>query len=313
MKTVLNTIVLAALLALLTFPLYAHATEGDSSTSRLSGTVTTETLQANIREVEASADLDESTRKKLVELYRSALAYLEQAGSHDKAAREFRESRESAPARARAIREELDKRQQSDEHITTGVTDKTPLAEVDQVLLKEKANLAAVDAVLSDLQDRLLTEADRPNLARQRLTAAKQRMEQISGELRQLTTADESPRLIEAKQWAMQGESKALSAEIRMLDQELLSAPMRLELLEAERDKATSSLKRMRARVELLENLLSARRVAEAQQSITAAEKTRLESRGKHPLVQKMAHMNADPERGNRFIGKQPRTGDRGG
>jgi len=293
MKTMLHTILSATLLALLTFSLHTQAVESNSSTSQLSSTVTRETLQANIREAEASADLDESTRKKLVELYRSALAYLEQAGSHDKAAREFQKSRESAPARARVIREELDKRQQSDKQISTGVTDKTPLAEVDQILLKEKANLAAVDAVLTDLQDRLLTESDRPNLARQRLTVAKQRMEQISGEIRQLTTADESPRLIDAKQWALQAESKALSAEIRMLDQELLSAPMRLELLEAERDKATSALKRMHARVELLENLLSARRVAEAQQSITEAEKARHQSVGKHPLVQKMANMNA--------------------
>ena len=69
---------------------------------------------------------------------------------------------------------------------------------------------------------------------------------------------------------------------------------MRLELIEAERDKAASSLKRMRARVELLENVLSARRVAEAQQSISEAEKARHESMGKHPLVQKMAHMNAE-------------------
>jgi len=294
MKILLHMIVPAALLALLTFSPYSHATEDDSSPSRLPGTVNKETLQANIKEVEASAELDEPTRKKLVDLYRSALAYVEQVGSHDKAAKEFRESREFAPVRARSIREELDKRQQSDEHISIGVTDKTPLAEVDQSLLKEKANLAAVDALLSDLQDRLLTEADRPNLARQRLTAAKQRMEQISGELRQLTTADAPPRLIEAKQWALQSEGKALSAEIKMLDQELLSAPMRLELIEAERDKAASSLKRMRARVELLENVLSARRVAEAQQSISEAEKARHESMGKHPLVQKMAHMNAE-------------------
>ena len=293
MKTMLQMNVIPILLVLLIFSPGAHAANDDSSNSRLSSTVTRETLQANIKEVEASADLDEPTRKKLLELYRSTLAYLEQAGSHDKATNQFRESRESAPARARALRDELDKRQQSEEPISTGVTDKTPLAEVDQVLLKEKANMAAVDAVLSDLQDRLLTESDRPNLARKRLSAAKQRMEQISGELRQLTTADESPRLIEAKQWAMQSESKALSAEIKMLDQELLSAPMRIELLEAERDKAASSLKRMRARVELLENQLSARRVTEAKQSITAAEKTQLESRGKHPLVKKMARMNA--------------------
>jgi potassium efflux system protein len=292
MKTLLQTVVLAALLSLLTpFPL-AYAMERDTSSFRLSNTVTQETLQANIQEAAASTELDEPTRKKLVELYRSALAYLEEARSHDSAAREFREARESAPVMARTIREELDK-QQSGANITTGVTDKTPLAEVSQVLLKEKANLAAVDAMLSDLQDRLLAESDRPNIARKRLTAAKQRMDQISVELRQLATADTSPRLIEAQQWSLQSESKALSAEIKMLDQELLSAPMRLELLEAQRDKATNNVKRMRTRIQLLETQLSARRVAEAQQARTAAVKTELESRGKHPLVEKIAQMNA--------------------
>jgi potassium efflux system protein len=293
MKILLQTVVLAALLALLTpFPL-AYAVERDTSSFRLSNTVTQETLQANIQEAEASTELDESTRKKLIELYRSALAYLKEAGSHDSAAREFRKARESASALARAIREELDKQQQSGGNITTGVTDKTPLAEVSQILLKEKANLAAVDAVLSDLQERLLSESDRPNLARKRLTAAKQRMDKIAVELRQLATADTSPRLIEAQQWSLQSESKALGAEIKMLDQELLSAPMRLELLEAQRDKATSSVKRMRTRIQLLETLLSARRIAEAQQARTAAVKTELESRGKHPLVQKIAQKNA--------------------
>jgi len=107
MKIMSHTILSAILLALLTFSLPSRAVEDKSSTTRLSGTVTSETLQVNIREVEASNDLDEATRKKLVELYRSALTYLEQASSHDKAAKAFRESRESAPARARSIREEL--------------------------------------------------------------------------------------------------------------------------------------------------------------------------------------------------------------
>ena len=254
MKTLLHTLVIAAFLALLPLSPPANAVESDTSSYRLSDTVTSESLDAKIKEAEASTELDESTRKKLIGLYRSTQAYLEQADSHLAAANEFRTSRESAPTRARAIREEIDKRQQSEDTITTGITDKTPLAELDQVLLKEKANLAAVDAVLSDLQDRLLGESDRPNLARQRLTAAKQRMDQISVELTQLSTSNESPRLIEAQQWSLQSESKALGAEIKMLDQELLSAPMRLELLEAERDKATNTLKRMRTRIQLLEN-----------------------------------------------------------
>lgn len=293
MKPLLQPAVLAAWLVLLALSSTAYGVDSDTSTYRLSNTVTLESLQANLKEAEASTELDEATRKKLVELYRSALAYLEQVESHNAAAREFRESRESAPARARQIRAELDKQQQSEGNIAAGVTDKTPIAEVDQALLKEKSNLAAVDAMLSDLQDHLLSEADRPNLARQRLTEAKQRMDQIAVEIRRVATTNASPRLIEATLWSLQSESMALVAEIKMLDQELLSAPMRVELLEAERDKAINNLKVMRARIHQIENLLSGRRLADAQQARTAAEKTRSESRGKHPLVQDMAQKNA--------------------
>jgi potassium efflux system protein len=293
MKPLLQPVALAAWLVLLASSPHAYGVDSDTSTYRLSNTATLESLQANIKEAEASTELDEATRKKLVDLYRSALAYLEQADSHNAAAREFRESRESAPARARQIRAELDKQQQSEGNITAGVTDKTPIAEVDQSLLKEKTNLAAVDAMLSDMQDRLLAETDRPKLARQRLTEAKQRMDQIAGEIRQAAAANASPQLIEATQWSLQSESMALGAEIKMLDQELLSAPMRVELLEAERDKAINNLRVMRARIHQIENLLSGRRLAEAQQTRTAAEKTQSESKGKHPLVQDMAQKNA--------------------
>jgi potassium efflux system protein len=283
--------VLLLLLALINLP--AYAADADVPSYRLSSNLNPENLQANIKETEASTELDQATRKKLLELYRGTLAYLEQASAHDRAAREFRESRETATAKARAIRNELDKQQQSEASVATGVTDKTPIDEIDQVLLKEKANLAAVDAVLSDLQDRLLTEADRPNLARQRLTEAKKRMDDIAGELRRVAASDEPPRLIEARQWVLQSESIALSAEIKMLDQELLSAPMRIELLEAERDKASDSLKRMHTRIDLLENTLSARRLAEAEQARIAAEKTQLDAVGSHPLVQELAQQNA--------------------
>jgi small-conductance mechanosensitive channel len=68
---------------------------------------------------------------------------------------------------------------------------------------------------------------------------------------------------------------------------------MRLEQLEAERDEATNNLKRMHTRVQLFENMLSGRRVAEAEQARMQAEEAQRESRGKHPLVQEMAQKNA--------------------
>ena len=81
MIILLRTLVIAAFFALPAPVLPATAVESDSSNYRLTSTVTQETLQANIREAEASTELDESTRKKLIELYRSALAYLEEAGA----------------------------------------------------------------------------------------------------------------------------------------------------------------------------------------------------------------------------------------
>ncbi len=294
MKLQLHPVVLMVWLVLLAAPPQVNAANSNTATFRLPDTVTRETLQANIREIKASNDLNDSAREKLIVLYRSALAYLEQAGSYATATREFRESRESAPRKARKIRVELEKQQQSGGNPDVGVTDNSPLTEIEQALLKDKSDLDTADALLSDLQDRLLAQADRPNLARQRLEDVKQRMEQIADEIRQAAASNESPQLTEARQWSLQSEGMALSAEAKMLDQELLSAPMRLELLEAERDSAKNNLKRMRTRVRVLENLLSGRRLAEAHQARTATEKTKLESMGKHPLVRKMARMNAE-------------------
>ena len=294
MKLQLHPVVLMVWLVLLAAPLHVDAANSNPATFRLPNTVTRETLQANIREIKASNDLDDTTREKLIVLYRSALAYLEQAASYAAATREFRESRESAARKARKIRVELEKQQQSGGNPDVGVTDNSPLTEVEQALLKDKTDLDTADALLSDLQDRLLAQADRSKLARQRLGDVKQRMDQIADEIRQVAASNESPQLTEARQWSLQSEGMALSAEAKMLDQELLSAPMRLELLEAERDSAANNLKRIRARIRVLENLLSSRRLAEAQQARTATEMTKLESVDKHPLIRKMAHMNTE-------------------
>jgi hypothetical protein len=53
------------------------------------------------------------------------------------------------------------------------------------------------------------------------------------------STAGELPRLFEAQRWALEFETKALGFEIEMLNQELLSQPMRIQLIATQRDLAT--------------------------------------------------------------------------
>lgn len=78
-----------------------------------------------------------------------------------------------------------------------------------------------------------------------------------------------------------------------MLDQELLSQPMRLDLLKAQRDEAARNVQRISARVNLLVEMVNQRRRAEAERAQMEAEAAMLEAIGKHPLVQQLATQNA--------------------
>ena len=173
------------------------------------------------------------------------------------------------------------------------VSDKTPLAEIEQLLLKEKADLAAVEAKLADLDKQLAVQAERPNGVRQRLTEAKQLQENIAAELKLPAPANELPKLTQAKRWRLETQGLALSAEVKMLDQELLSQPMRIELLKAQRDRAAFSVENVSKRASLLEGLQNQRRLSEAEQAQAETEAAKLEAVGKHPIVQNLAEQNA--------------------
>ncbi|MGD2055984.1 MAG: mechanosensitive ion channel, partial [Gammaproteobacteria bacterium] len=241
---------------------------------------------------ESASELDEETRTRLIDSYRKSLAFLEEAASSEAAAKDYRQARESAPAQAAAIREKLEQAEKTGPEVTLTVTDATPLDQLEQELLKEKANHAAVDAKLNELEQQLTNEADRPAEVRKRLVEANTRQEELGSKLKFSSPEGELPELRKAKRWAMQSESRALNARIHKYDQELLSQPMRIQLLEAQRDQQARSLSRILARVQQLEALVSGKRLAEAEQAATEAEQARRMAEGSHPLVQTLARQN---------------------
>ena len=284
--------VLALLLVL--GPMQVGSAAAPASATKAGTLVKPATLKAKIKEAEAAADLDEATRTRLTGLYRSALSFQESAAASNANAEIYRAARKSAAAQAKSIREKLEQRLKDASPVTIRVSETTPLAEVEQESLKLKADLAAVEAKLNALEEQLAAEADRPGTIRQRLIENKQRQEEIAVGLKLPAPADQLPALTEANRWALQSEAMALSAEIQELDQELLSQPMRIELLEAERDQSANSLKRIRLRVQILGSLLSSRRVAEAEQAQTETEVAQLEAQGEHALIQELADRNAE-------------------
>ncbi len=255
--------------------------------------VTADMVKAKLNEVEKSSELDDKAKTKLTDLYRKTLSHLEKVSYFKNQANAFGEALQTAPAETAAIRDKLEKTRQTDPIDELHLADKTPLSDIEQRLIKEKADRAAVQAKLSGTQEQLATESNRPAAARDRISTAAQRRDALSTQLQLAAPAGETAELSEARRWDMASEDAMLEAEIRMLDQELLSQPVRIELLKAKRDKDSLSLERIDARIQVMETMLGGKRLAEAQQAIAEAETAKREAMGKHRLVQQLAERNA--------------------
>jgi len=284
----MRLMVLALMLLWLTT---SHAETAVTSSSA-SGSVSAEVINNKLKEAEASQDLDDDTRTQLTTLYKKSLTFLEQANVKKRAAAVFEQARKTASQEAIAIRKKLEADIKEKPEVSLKVTDKTPLSEIEQLLITEKANQAAVDAKLAEFEQQLVDETNRPVEARQQLTDAQQRQEGLAKELALPPDNEELPLLSQAKRWALETERMSLSARIKMLDQELLSQPMRIELLKAQRDKARRDISRINTRVDMLEEVVNKRRHSEAEEAVAESEAARVEAAGKPSVLLTIAEEN---------------------
>ena len=256
------------------------------------GPVTVEVIKAKIKEVEANVDLDKNTKGKLTNRYRMAISNLEMERSNDKAADEFLTARKTATEQARNIRKKLEQAKTSSSDVTLNITKKAPLTEIKQFLLLEEANLVAIKAKLSDAKEQLDNTLSRPAIVQKRLLQAKKRQGKIAGEIKVPAPKTESPLETEVRNWMLATEELAIRAEIKMLDQELLSQPMRVELLRAQVDQKMWKIKPIEERVHKLQEWVNEQHLAQAEKTEVEAQVAQQMSRGKHALVQMMAEQN---------------------
>jgi potassium-dependent mechanosensitive channel len=255
--------------------------------------VTRATVEARLKEVEASTSLDEQTRASLVEMLNKTLSNLEAINSNTATTERYVQARSTAPEQARTLRKKLDSDTEKDSAVTVQATADSPFEVIEAELLQEKANLSAVQAKLADLEGQLDTVNSRPVTVQQQLEQAKQAKDDVEAKLELATPADQLPWLTDAYLWSRTTREAALRSEIDMLDQELLSMPMRVQLLEVQRDQTARAVKRVAARVKILEELSTHQGHVEAEQARKEAVAAVSESAGKHVVVQKLAERNA--------------------
>jgi potassium efflux system protein len=276
-----------AVLAVLPAPVSAVA---PASGGAKSATLSIEFLEAKIAELEATPDLGAEAKAGLVELYRKTITNLQTVAAQKQIAESFERSAGTAgPASAR-VRAELESKTAAP--VELGVSTSDSLNEMEAALLKEQANRAALDSKLAEIEAQLTEESERPAIVRARLAEANRMIAEVTAELdrsKVATTPEEF-----ARDWLFEARRAALAAEIRALDQELLSQPMRLDLLNAERDHAALSVERSGARLADLEAIVLERRRYETELATAEAEEAMRDVDAKHPVLQRILQANAD-------------------
>ncbi|OQK18093.1 hypothetical protein AU255_09670 [Methyloprofundus sedimenti] len=257
--------------------------------------VSLKTLAAKIKDAEANVELSETTKIQLLELYRKTSNYLEQVHTNNAMIEALVLFRNQAPEQVKLLRKKIEINQAKASRTTVmSINADTPFVIIEQQLFNEQANLAAVKAKLSDLEQQLMLAAAKPNENRQRLIETRRSQETITAQLLLLATANEISILTEASRWKLEAQRLALRSEIGVLDQELLSLPVRIDLLEAERDINAFKVEQLSKQVTAIQKVVNIQRQIEAEKNKLSAEKTQHELEGKHVIVQKLAEKNAD-------------------
>ena len=123
---------------------------------------------------------------------------------------------------------------------------------------------------------------------------AKRLQDDIYTELKQQLAIDEDSAVSQARQWMLESHLQLIRSEIKSLNQELLSQPVRIEQMEAEKEKLAANINWTGERINALERAATQKHHVEVDQARKKAETILLETDGKHALVLDLARSNVD-------------------
>ena len=281
----------ACLAALFLFPLVSLA-QDDSEAPEKDGDV--ELINLRIAEIEATTTLDEQTANTLLALYRRTLTNIERTRIEQAAADALAAAGERAPGELEVVRQEIEKQRVADQDTDLRISGKATLQELDQRLADEKASLVQAQDKLKTLRNQYNALVARPALARARIGDARLEREAAVDEVNAPAPIGEIRTITEARRAHLESRASRLGAEIHKLEQELLTHDVRRALLEAQEEYADLEVERVAARSRLLEDAISGRRGAEAEQALQDAVTANQELVSEYKFVGKLATENVE-------------------
>ena len=255
--------------------------------------LTPEMVNAQIEDIQKTDGLDEGTKTKLLESYRSTLANLEKATGFDAQTGQFVEMFKAAPEEISKIRDGLARKAETSPHDHGAQADSLPLKEAEQLLLKAQSEAAFAEDSAGALNEQFNQQGERPAIIKERLSAI-QDAESKLHDGRGASVISSDPLLVtKASDWLWQSRVNVLRSEARMLNQELQTLPLMRELTNARRQQAAVRVQEARMRLRNLETIISRKRQEEAAASVVQATEAVRQAEGGSSLLRQVAEDNA--------------------
>ena len=251
--------------------------------------LTTDMLKAEIDDVLKADELDDATKATLLNDYRNALSNLEKAVDFDARAEQFAESVKAAPAEISRVKEDITKQAKKGPQDPEVMAGSLPLKEVEQLLLKAKADNAAIDDLAKSLNEKFRKQSERPAIINQRLAVIKESETKLLAGRGAPASSSDPFSVEKADDWLWQSRVLVLRSEARMLGQELQSLPMLQELTNVRRQEAEARLQDARLRVQGLETITGRKRQEEAAASVVQASEAVRQVEDSSPLLRQVA------------------------
>ena len=284
---------LGALLSLgIAFPLYAAEPDQVKSVVSIDPQEEAlESLQQNLRAVEAKEDLDADLKGKLLESYKSAENFYQIAAKHSEQEQAFLVSVTSAPETSAQLRIELEALGEiiSTNAVLRSLPSEITVEELEQRLTEKQAELVSREGALVKITEQVSQQKSRPDIIRERQAEIATALGQIEEGINSSTVETDPFKLPFVSQATLIAEKVARQAEVAMLEQERVSLPLRLARSIAESDLITKQIANGKVEVETLESELIKRRLRLAEQQQRDAEEATREAKGKHPILAVLA------------------------
>ncbi|MGB5690075.1 MAG: mechanosensitive ion channel domain-containing protein [Woeseiaceae bacterium] len=257
--------------------------------------ITVSEINSIIDTTSSREDLDAEIKARVLELLRNARTQVQVRLEANAAAAEFKASLNTAPVELEKLRKELEESPSAGLASDASAIDETAtLEELQQELAAAIANLTAADAQLADLREQVEAQISRPAVARERLGQLRGSQQELESLGLPLAVPGEPRILSDARNLAARLRRTAQAAEINRLEQELLSQPIRLSLLQAKRDLSLRSQEESNERVEILRDVVNDRRQSAAVLAQEAAAAAELAAAGKHRVLRVLTEENAE-------------------